>query len=375
MRTEENQVHVVKAQSSTKMNTSSAGFQRQQHDLSSWKDKLVAFAVASFILGIIAVILVVEVARDDSSPWADYEGHNCTEYCENSHMCDHTMEERPAVQQPYNAWSNLAYLFAGLIPITMIRCDISTIVYLITATLIGISSFMFHASLTEYWRALDSAFMFPYFATLTFHGIHAVFGVAWKWLAIPMVVMIFITPAVKPILDKAGLGSGILNSVQFFCIALMVAVLVVGRIFNTLLRKNLSVLKRTFLMARAMFLPCIPGIMYLTGIEVWKKDVSKTWCDPEGALQWHAVWHTLTAFASLFVWLYFDRNRLSDIRKERALLKESKTCKNKLSDNETSEGGTDIFASENSSGFPDASIDEERSESPEGSTSESLEAE
>jgi hypothetical protein len=276
-------------------------------------------------LGVMATMLalVVTFVFDEIGQWSDWEGHTCDEYCENSHQC-YVVEEsqRPPVQQPVDAWTNLAYMFVGLIPLIMIRIDISTMVYCIVCTMVAISSFMFHASITIFWRDLDACFMYTLFTTLVFHGLRAVFGISWKFLVVPFLAWMAILPFVKSRMDEAHLGSNVVNFFQLCCICILMTILALARIRGilngTIPTRHNNRSSRCFAIIEAILIPIIPGIIHACAIMVWTQDANKSWCNPESSFQWHGVWHVLTSFVSLLIWLYFDLNHLSDILTRRS---------------------------------------------------------
>jgi len=303
---------------------------------SSFFRKWTLSLLLTFLVGVVFAI-VMEVILPQEGQWSDMEGHRCEEYCENSNSCDHTMDERPTTQQPVNAYTNLAYIWCGLVPMIFLRVDLSTFMYFCASTILAISSFMFHASITKTWMWMDGASMYIYGASMIFHGIHAVFNVSWKILSIFMLALMVAMPIVRP---KITVDNSLINSGQFVVVVILAAILVLARIYKIVVlalgkqrrrKKNgkangtasstSSCCRSAAIAGSIVWESCkvlvtvlIPALLAGFATFVWIKDSEKEeWCNPDSSLQWHGVWHVTTGFASLWIWLFFDFNHLKDI--------------------------------------------------------------
>ena len=184
---------------------------------------------ADFFVGCDGITNVVIL--DDNGQWADYESGRCDNICENSHQCDHVIEDRPIIQQPVNTWTNLTYILVGLWPIIHIRVDTSTVMFLLASTYLGIGSFMFHASITSFWQTIDVAATYDSIATGLLHGVYALTNVSWNWMAIPLLGLEITFSFVKKDMDAAGMGSTKMLTLMVSFVILEHAILVGAQIY------------------------------------------------------------------------------------------------------------------------------------------------
>lgn len=290
---------------------------RRQQRMNCWR-KLALSLVLLIIIGSIFVI-VVEVILPEEGQWADLTSHRCDEFCENSHDCDHTMEDRPTVQQPVNAYTNLAYIWYGLVPMVFFRIDLGTFMYFCASTLLAIGSFMFHASVSTFWASMDGSWMFTYGWALIFHGVFVVLCVPWKLLA-PILVALFVAIPLKRGQMKNDLQ--LVMAGMFVVVVILVAILVLARIYMIVARQpkkrasdtcSKTWCYKTLQISIILGVALIPATISGFATFVWDMDRRKEWCNPASAWQWHGVWHILTGLASLWTWILFDKNRLKDI--------------------------------------------------------------
>jgi hypothetical protein len=283
-----------------------------------WK-KYIFSLLITFLIGM-TFALIMEIILPEEGQWSDMRSHTCDEYCENSHMCDHTMKERPTVQQPVNAYSNLAYIWCGIVPLIFLRVDLSTIMYFLASSLLAISSFMFHASISKLWMQMDGASMYTYGSVLIFHGLHCVLNVSWKFLALLQVALLIIIPIVRP---KITIESELINSGQLIAVVILAVTLVLARLYRIInlgiaraTREHLSCCAAFFSIlgqsVRVIIIAFVPAILSGIATFVWMKDMNKDWCDPDSKMQWHGVWHCFTGFSSLWLWVFVDMNKLKD---------------------------------------------------------------
>lgn len=290
---------------------------RRQRQMNFWR-KLIVSLVLLLIIGSIFAI-AVEVILPEEGQWAGLTSHRCEEFCESSHQCDHTMEDRPTVQQPVNAYTNLAYIYYGLVPMVFIRIDLSTFMYFCASTLLAIASFMFHASVSSFWAGMDGAYMFTYGMALIFHGIFVVFCVPYLVLA-PILVALFVTIPLKRSQMKIDLQ--LIMAGMFVVVVILVVILAMARIYMIVAcqpKKKVSDTctkiwrYKAWQISIIIGVACVPAIISGVAFSVWYMDMSKEWCNPASAWQWHGVWHVFTGIASLWTWIFFDKNRLKEI--------------------------------------------------------------
>lgn len=248
--------------------------------------------------------------------WEHYQSAPCDFYCEHSHYCNHEMKDRPVMQQPVNAWTNLAYILAGLWPLIVIRVDISTVAYFLANLYCGISGFIYHASISIYWRHVDIAAMYTVCLVVGLHGVHAVTGLSWQWLAVPLLALGISFTWLRDDMDNGvQLFNNTMPLVFCACIASLQVILVVAKVWTLAKEQEETVRQKCQQACPTLLLAGIPAILAGLAIHVRDKDLDKSWCYPASFAQGHATWHCLTALASFLVWTFFDRNHLFDILK------------------------------------------------------------
>jgi len=281
--------------------------------LSPYRRAVVLTWAAFAVLTLIFVIVFCAILEE--GVWSGYDSRPCENYCENSHQCDHNMSERPVIQQPVNAWTNLAYLLVGLWPLVRCGVDVRTVIFCFACAYICLGSFVFHASLTVFWMNMDVAGMFTVLTALVGHGFHVVTGISWRLLAIPVLAVAVAVPLVKKEMYKAGLGSDTWFKGSIILILILDLILVVARgrrIIQDIDRSRTRRAKASE-MARVVFTASLPLAMFALAVMIRSRDVSKEWCNPDSIIQGHGVWHILTAMAIHIIWRFFDRNRLAEL--------------------------------------------------------------
>ncbi|CAB9527662.1 expressed unknown protein [Seminavis robusta] len=290
----------------------------------------ITLAIFSLVAYDFAFVFLLILPLVEGGVWSSYDSGHCEGLCENSHQCDHTMAERPVIQQPANTWTNLAFILVGLWPIVAIRQDISTIVFLLVKTFVGISSFVFHASITTFWQHLDAAAVQTSLCTLVFHGIHCVSArrISWAWLApINLATAIVLCVFKKEIDDEVGH----LNTWIFFVsVLLFLACCLLCANGIRIFRRRQPVAEEMAMLGEddqsqgttssseqpptSKWKSCFwmlgaamaPMIIFAGAVVLNRFSKNRSLCDPTSPFQAHAVWHVLNAIASLLVWLAFD---------------------------------------------------------------------
>ena len=87
------------------------------------------------------------------------------------------------------------------------------------------------------------------------------------------------------------------------------------------------------------------------------KDANKEWCDPGSKMQWHGVWHCFTGFSSLWLWVFYDMNKLKDTLATSGRDNVSSN-KDRLSKTKHSIGSTELFDPSDDDGDGDGVISE-----------------
>lgn len=241
----------------------------------AWRPALVG------TLALVALGVVVFAAVPDATLWSALTPADCAEYCEAHTRCG-PLTTRPSVQQPLNSWSNAAFVFAGLLALGT-RPRALAALFAGSAVLLGVGSFLFHASLTREAQWLDMVGTYAAVvavAALGFHRLGVRAGVAlavalavdallalFKWridarVALPLLVLVAAVPMLLAV--RAGRGS-----------------------------------------ARAALLPL--GLLAIA-VALREADVRRVLCWPDSLFfQGHALWHVLCAASLGASWQFLAR--------------------------------------------------------------------
>lgn len=204
------------------------------------------------------------------------------------------------VRQPANAYSNLGYIFVGVIVLGLARTgSLATtgapnimlshrgylVLYGLAVFSIGAGSLFYHASLTfaGQWFDLMGMYLFATFV-LVYNASRlrrlppAAFVVVYLVLNISLGAVLAIIPSIRIRIFSALIGAGL---------GIEVAVLFVRRP---------SIRLRYLVGALASF-----ALAYL----IWTLDERRLLCAPGSLLQGHATWHLLTALSTAFTFRYY----------------------------------------------------------------------
>lgn len=226
------------------------------------------------------------------------------------------------VGEPINAWSNFSYIAAGMIVLIthdLIRLgkvdrrdkyvlqDENLHYLLIYGSLviwIGLASFYMHASYrsTPWFSAgfLDVLSMNMYLSGLIIMSLSILFDIKKRNLYIIIVVdIILMVFLMKLDLNLPSLGGGGLFELLLISAFINEILIGLGLYSKVFKNKGARQVRRNVLL-----LPVIL-IMFLVAFWLWHfglKDAPT--CDPYSWWQWHAVWHFITACATLAIALY-----------------------------------------------------------------------
>jgi hypothetical protein len=221
------------------------------------------------------------------------------------------------ILEPQNTWSNLVYLFCGLL-IFYRSLRIRSIAAGLALCLTGVFSAMYHAVPTDgtlqmldiaavNWVLLAMVGYAILSLDLHFYGTER--DVAWdKLVAIASLVLgtlMAITRTKVAPFESTNAAVGL--------VALMVGLLLAGYWTGKDEKDKLSTYEKvTFL--TVVLIVAIPTVLFRffdglrkvveNGVE---KDVEKALCDPDGLFQAHAGWHVLSALLLLIAFDYFTR--------------------------------------------------------------------
>lgn len=228
------------------------------------------------------------------------------EYCEFNHP------DR-FFHQPINTYSNLAYLFFGIIILLLARQDGQNrhtyspsrlARFPLLSALMGgcfvylsIGSAFFHASLTYVGQRVDMNATYSILITLVgitlYHVIHAF--------------------ELSPSRQVRWVLALLISIVAFLPLSRLVpsAQLVPGLIL--LLNAGMVVNYYQFKVERSLWLVILGLVLIVVAIYIRRQDVQKVGCDPYSFFQGHALWHLLTALSS-FCSYWFFRYRKNSAR-------------------------------------------------------------
>jgi hypothetical protein len=259
--------------------------------------------MATTMTALVAGLLWLFIRPLDGSFWEGMALGNAglrPEYCEFNHMEDF-------IRQPVNSWSNFCYLFLGIWLLTWgiqdgIRREQANPIQRFPAMTIWIGlmqvglcfgSFFFHASLTRLGQHWDMTFTYGL-------GLSLAFGAAYR-LGISFGMQ-------ENIRSKAVfLSLAIATTILFFFIKWWLngrVALPIVMLLGVVLAVVVYVRQRKQLNGWTLLL----GLMALILAAVFRSlDLAKVGCEPQGLLQFHALWHLATGVSAM-IFLAFLRN-------------------------------------------------------------------
>lgn len=239
---------------------------------------------AAGITAVVALCLAAFLAmQPDAGAWAGLTPGDCTEYCEGSHRCG-PLDSRAIVQQPLNAWSNLAFVFVGALALTRPFTPGAGL-FAASAMLLGTGSFLFHASITREMQWLDMVGTYGVLVALLACGVHRAWGTAWSLLLPAALALDLLIARFKWHLDAT--------------IAIPILLVAIAVPTTRAVRRGFG---------RAT-VAVVPLTLFLAAFGARELDVRHIGCDPASLLyQGHALWHLLTAAALGASYRFFERS-------------------------------------------------------------------
>ncbi len=232
-------------------------------------------------LGCAAVLAIIFAQFPSAETWAHLAPGNCTEYCERYTSCVLPLAQRPVIQQPLNSWSNLGFVFVGLLAIFSLPVAGSWL-FGLSCVILGVGSFLFHASVTYPFQWLDVVGMYVVEAALVAWALHRTWGTAYSRL-LPLVLIADIVLAVfkwqlNTMLVMVSMGAAIA--------ALMAVHVRSGR--------------------QSLRFALLPLLLIAVAYGIRGLDVQKVLCVPDSLLfQGHALWHLLCAATVYLAFQFF----------------------------------------------------------------------
>lgn len=238
-----------------------------------WSRAALGTAAVGLLAGVVLAGLPSALA------WSGLTPGECAEYCEARTRCG-PLAERAAVQQPLNAWSNLGFLFVGMLALRRPVSALATL-FAVSCALLAAGSFLFHATITREMQWLDMVGTYAAIVAVIARGAVAAFGVR---------------PAVA---IAAALVADLLFAIFKWSIPATVALpLLLGVLAVPIARVTREG-------RRSLRAALLPAILMAVAFLFRQLDVAGIGCLPESRLyQGHALWHLLTA-ASLGAGFFF----------------------------------------------------------------------
>ncbi len=264
-------------------------------------------------LGVIITLSIPAEIFKDSDIWNKFEISDCgadQEFCE-FHGYDRL------IRQPSNTWSNMVYLFFGVIFFTyaikdkkdkikdrhnfVTRYTSYSIVLGVVMVFLSFASFMFHASLIEFTRKLDitgvvaSVMVLFSYSTLRLYGL----------MDFRKSELLFLRTYKLHIL-------GIVVGLILFFLSGFHGREVTGVLIVLIVLINLytQIRYRPIQSERVKFWYLIGGIVsIIISVSVWVLDKG-VMCSPESVFQLHALWHILTGVSIYLVYMFFRTEKL-----------------------------------------------------------------
>lgn len=219
-------------------------------------------------------------------PWSGWTPPN-VDWCEDE-LCSW-------IVNPADTWSNLAYLFFGLVMWRAARRARNPRLVLFgpASIVVGVGSFAYHASYTYFLQFFDFVGMFVFcFTVITSNALRLGWiGVTRQWAFFGAGVVLF--SAAVPLLSQTTVP-----------IQSLVAVLIAG-----ILAQEFVLRRRDRGGSQADYRPFATALGLLAlAAAASLADVTRVWCDPGNHwLQGHAVWHLLTATALYALFNFYAR--------------------------------------------------------------------
>ncbi|MBY0518210.1 MAG: ceramidase [Bacteriovoracaceae bacterium] len=213
-------------------------------------------------------------------PWTDWQPASL-KFCEEL-LCS-------AVRQPANTYSNIGFVIMGLLILWREGKGWSPYHLMgIAGICIGITSGVYHASMTFFWQFFDVSSMFMLILlALTFNLIR----IGWvkeKFYTLTYVAML---------LTSMGLMLLIQGKSGEWIFAVEVAIVTVTEF---LIAKKGS---------KPNYTPFIKALgVFLLAFLIWTGDIRGWWCDPRNhILQGHAAWHLLNAVSAWYLYKFYKQ--------------------------------------------------------------------
>lgn len=237
-------------------------------------------------------------------PWAAWERPNA-KWCE-ANRC-------AFITAPSNTWTNLAYLFVALVVAReALGLRMATVagknklpsrraglVFAATLTLVGVTSFAFHASYTLMFQFGDFLGMFAFCALPIVLNLRRI---GWLPRRFQLHAGLSVVAGGTAAMLAMALY-GLMYQLIVLCMVIMILALEIAIYCRERLEggvRKVVVVDRGNLFKALMWL--------LAALVCSAADMLRLWCEPHSLLQGHALWHILSATGLLHVFRFYSHN-------------------------------------------------------------------
>lgn len=229
--------------------------------------------------------------------WTTWQKATCLPDC----WCEAT-RTGSWILEPVNTWTNLIYLFAGLIFIYKAQ-DLTTHsnklnslilfprLYGFAMIFLGLGSFFYHASQTFVGQWFDVFGMYLISMFYIFYNFYRVDHLSIKYFlffyfvsCLFLGLIIFFLPETRRWLFGVSIVFALIQSIW-----------IQVKSKSAINVKNLAAALCAYLFAQT----------------TWILDKNKIWCDPYAWMNGHGIWHVFTGVAAISTYLYFRSERSS----------------------------------------------------------------
>ena len=197
------------------------------------------------------------------------------------------------ITEPANTWSNLAFVFSGMLIWYLARKkgQKSLALFGPVAIFVGACSFVYHMSYTMVLQTFDFIAMYAFVGILLLFNLRRLEKIS-KEKQVPFFIGIVVGCTALFMVFYA------LNIPMQIIVAALVVLFIVTEVMA---RKKLSTKPNSkhFIIAFASL-----GV----ALAFTLLDVTRTWCDPHNhVLQGHALWHVFNSITIFFIYKYFEQ--------------------------------------------------------------------
>jgi ceramidase len=188
--------------------------------------------------------------------------------------------------QPANAISSLSFVIVGLFLFRIVPTKSVLLLFPVSAVLVGITSFLYHASWTFFFQVFDVSSMFMLSCLLLSFN-------AWRLKLVsrerlPLLYGALLALSIAALLTLRGKSGAAIFGVEIAVVAGLEALLASRRSGTDY---------EFFLKALGLF---------LAAFAIWLLDVHGIVCAPDNhVLQGHAAWHVMNAFCFYFLYRFY----------------------------------------------------------------------